>query len=155
RIGTAIDDAADIIFGAVIDPSLQDQIRVTLIAAGMEELHTARIEAIHPSATRSPRAGQGQTYGPGQGLIAQSVPAVQPQSPRTPPVPPTQRIQPVQAQPMVPPQTQLPSPLPPLRSTYQEQGKGTPGANASAPGPDRQRRSLNDLRGIRSMGRRQ
>ena len=48
RIGTAIDDAADIIFGAVIDPALQDTIRVTLIAAGMEELHTARLEAVRP-----------------------------------------------------------------------------------------------------------
>ena len=47
RIGLAIDDAADITFGAVIDPSLHDEtIRVTLIAAGMEELHTARLQAI-------------------------------------------------------------------------------------------------------------
>src|SRR6266568_3399746 len=46
RIGQAVDNAADITFGAVVDPSLNDTIRVTLIAAGMEELHTARLPAI-------------------------------------------------------------------------------------------------------------
>ncbi len=47
RIGLAIDDAADITFGAVVDPSLHDDsIRVTLIAAGMEELHTVRLQAL-------------------------------------------------------------------------------------------------------------
>jgi len=47
RIGQAIDDTADITFGAVIDPMLKDTIRVTLIAAGMEEHGTASIPAIH------------------------------------------------------------------------------------------------------------
>src|SRR5205807_8576693 len=47
RIGQAIDDTADITFGAVIDPTLKDTIHVTLIAAGMEERSTARIPAIH------------------------------------------------------------------------------------------------------------
>jgi cell division protein FtsZ len=47
RIGQAIDDTADITFGAVIDPTLKDTIRVTLIAAGMEERSTASIPAIH------------------------------------------------------------------------------------------------------------
>ncbi|HZR41737.1 MAG TPA: cell division protein FtsZ, partial [Ktedonobacteraceae bacterium] len=37
RIRAAIDDAADITFGAVIDPTLKETIRVTLIAAGMED----------------------------------------------------------------------------------------------------------------------
>src|SRR2546423_6812996 len=46
-IGSAIDYTADITFGAVIDPSLDDVIRVTLIAAGMQEARTARIPAIH------------------------------------------------------------------------------------------------------------
>ena len=50
-IGSAIDDAADIIFGAVIDPELTDTMRVTLIAAGMEELHTGRLEAVRPYST--------------------------------------------------------------------------------------------------------
>src|SRR5437773_3408582 len=46
RIGEAIDDTADITCGAVIDPALHDTIRVTLIAAGMEALHTARLPAV-------------------------------------------------------------------------------------------------------------
>src|SRR5436305_1017892 len=44
RIGKAIDSTADITFGAVVDPNLQDTIRVTLIAAGMEEAITRRVE---------------------------------------------------------------------------------------------------------------
>src|SRR5204863_4857640 len=46
RIGQAIENTADITFGAVIDPTLEDTIRVTLIAAGMEERSTLRIPAI-------------------------------------------------------------------------------------------------------------
>jgi cell division protein FtsZ len=46
RIGQAIDDAADITFGAVIDPSLKDEIRITLIAAGMEEIPTMQLPAV-------------------------------------------------------------------------------------------------------------
>jgi hypothetical protein len=68
---------------------------------------------------------------------------------------PTPRVQPVQPKPAVPPQTQKPSPLLPPRPAFQEQGKGTPGGNPAAPGAGRQQRSLNDLRGIRGMGRRQ
>src|SRR5689334_14687373 len=36
-IGNAVADTADITFGAVIDPTLDDVIRVTLIAAGMQD----------------------------------------------------------------------------------------------------------------------
>jgi cell division protein FtsZ len=46
RIGQAIDVAADITFGAVVDPTLHDAMRVTLIAAGMEELHTVRLQTV-------------------------------------------------------------------------------------------------------------
>src|SRR2546421_4250764 len=53
RIPQAIDDMADITFGAVIDPMLKDTIRVTLIAAGMEERSTSRIPAIHLNQPRS------------------------------------------------------------------------------------------------------
>src|SRR5205085_7464760 len=52
NIGRAIDTAADITFGAVIDPTLHDTIRVTLIAAGMEELQTIRLPAIHVDSPR-------------------------------------------------------------------------------------------------------
>ena len=67
RISQAIDDMADITFGAVIDPMLKDTIRVTLIAAGMEERSTSRIPAIHLNQPRST---------PGS-----STPAVPPKSP--------------------------------------------------------------------------
>src|SRR5262249_35883607 len=63
HIGAAIDDTADIIFGAVIDPGLGDNMRVTLIAAGMEEMHTVRMEAIHLNSTpvvHPRRVGHGQ-----------------------------------------------------------------------------------------------
>ncbi len=113
RIGQAIDDAADITFGAVVDPSLHESIRVTLIAAGMEELHTVRLQAIRSEQPRT--APQ---------------PAQQPPAPRIRPTanprPPTQPAQPVLPQPHIP---------------------GTP--------PARQQRSLEDLRGLRSLGRRQ
>jgi cell division protein FtsZ len=46
-IAAAIDTTADITFGAVVDPSLGDTIRVTLIAASMERSPTGRISAIH------------------------------------------------------------------------------------------------------------
>jgi cell division protein FtsZ len=158
RIGAAVDDAADIIFGAVIDPSLGDNMRVTLIAAGMEELHTARIEAIRlnsPPVMHPPRGGQG--YGSGPGFTSPSGSAVQSQPPRIPPTIPPQppRTPPVQSQPMVPPQAQIPSSLPPPRPAYQQPGKGTPSGNPATAGSGRQQRGLNDFRRIRSLGRRQ
>ncbi len=149
RIGAAIDDAADIIFGAVIDPSLGDNLRVTLIAAGMEELHTARIGAIHlntPPVMPPPRASQGQAYGAGPGFVQQS--------PRILPAHPASHVQPVQSQPATPSQTPTSS-SPPPRTAYQEQGKGMPGGNPATPGTGRPQRSLSDLRGIQSLGRRQ
>ena len=108
RIGEAIDNAADITFGAVIDPSLSDTIRVTLIAAGMEELHTMHIPAVHVEQTQPP--AQIRLTGTA-GRNAQA--------------------------PVTPPPTRLPPPIRPVVP------------------PGRQQRSLNDLRGIRNMGRRQ
>jgi len=116
RIGAAIDNVADIIFGAVIDPALGDTMRVTLIAAGMEDLHAARTGAIHlDSSFRSTQSQMPKT--------ALTAAPVTPNPSRTPFVPPT----------TVPPPTQ------PSGTTIQ----------------GRQQRSLNDLRSIRSMGRRQ
>ncbi len=123
RIGLAIDDTAEIIFGAVVDPHLNDTIHVTLIAAGMEEQHTVRMEAIRPNKVQQHGASS-----PGR---AQSTkPSLPPLTPRTP-APPIQPTTP-------PPPTQMPPSIRP----------------ANTP-PGRQQRSLNDLRGIRSMGRRQ
>ena len=118
RIGIAIDDTADIIFGAVIDSTLGDTIRVTLIAAGMEDLHTARTGGIHldssirssqPNATGTRLTPSPVTPNPSRAPFAQAAP---------------------------------PTVTPPIQ----------PSATAT---PGRQQRSLNDLRGIRSMGRRQ
>ncbi len=123
RIGLAIDDTAEIIFGAVIDPHLNDTIHVTLIAAGMEEQRTARMEVVRPNQVQRNGYGvpaTGRATG-GSGIE----PSLPPLTPRTPTPPPNQ---PSQAS-------------PPIRPV------DTP--------PGRQQRSLNDLRGIRSMGRRQ
>ncbi len=118
RIRSAIDDTADIIFGAVIDPTLGDTMRVTLIAAGMEDLHTMRSGINHPdSALRSSHPNATGMRG---------TPA--PMTPNSFRIPSAQIVPPT-----VPPPTQT--------SRIATQG--------------RQQRSLNDLRGIRSMGRRQ
>lgn len=94
RIGQAVNNMADITFGAVIDPALKDTIRVTLIAAGMEERSTRRIPAIQLNQSQPTKVSQA---------------------------------------PAVPPST-------------------TPGTAKHVPA--RQQRSLDDLRGIRSLGQR-
>ena len=133
RIGDAIDSAADITFGAVIDPSLQDAMRVTLIASGMEEAPTRRVEAVHYTQSRSSFSMQGI-----QGTHSPHPPHGQPgmSTPMTPL--PQQSRQPGQRVPpgSTPPQTQLP----PTRQ--------------SAVPPARPQRSLNDLRGLRDMAQR-
>jgi cell division protein FtsZ len=110
RIGQAIDDTADITFGAVIDPMLKDTIRVTLIAAGMEERSTARIPSIQLNQPHSTLAAPQQS------------------TPATASRPASHDVQQPQRRPTTPPATVS---------------------------PGRQQRSLNDLRGIRSMGLRQ
>jgi cell division protein FtsZ len=130
-IGNAIDATADITFGAVIDPSLDDVIRVTLIAAGMKETRTARIPAIQ---------------------LEQRQPAPQPQYPASSRSASQERIgRPPQAEASVPapaPQPRpaaLPVPQPPVME---------PPARRTAGPQSRPQRSLDDLRGLRSMGRR-
>lgn len=126
RIGVAIDSTADITFGAVIDPMLKDTIRVTLIAAGMEERSTLRIPAIHLNQVQAT---------PAQPVYRPS--AAPPVAQQTPMRPASHDVQPVAR-----PQAPLPAAQPqqPVRPLSQ---------------PGRQQRSLDDLRGIRSMGRRQ
>jgi cell division protein FtsZ len=123
RIGEAIDDAADITFGAVIDPSLSDTVRVTLIAAGMDELHTMRLPA-----TRAEQATQARLARPASSGLSSPTP-VTPMTPRPGPG----RFGGQSAPPSAPPPTRMPP------ATRQ---------------PARQQRSLSDLRGIQSMGRR-
>jgi cell division protein FtsZ len=131
RIGQAIENTADITFGAVIDPTLQDTIRVTLIAAGMEERSTLRkpslqLHLAQPAAMRQPPASAAPLSN----------------TPGTPrPVP------------QQPPGYDVKSPA---RAQAPAQAKVPEAPVVRPPGPPgRQQRSLNDLRGIRSMGRRQ
>lgn len=137
QIGSAIHDAADITFGAVIDPSLDDTIRVTLIAAGMPEAHTSHIPVIHmeqpetpPTSYVAPAArphnaavASAPIQAPGAGLLR---PRNSGNPPRPGPGP--ERVADL-----------------PTQATYLERAGRTPG---------RPQRSLDDLRGLRSMGRR-
>ncbi len=141
-IGNAIDNTADITFGAVIDPALDDVIRVTLIAAGMQESRTARIPSIQ---LEQPRA---------QSNYAAPEPArnaYMPASSRPPLAGPVDNIAPlppapqphIAAQP-IPPAQAVEAPISAPRPTIRPQGPQA-----------RPQRSLDDLRGLRSMGRRQ
>lgn len=161
QIGSAVHDGADITFGAVIDPSLHDTIRVTLIAAGMSEAHTShtpitRIE--QPTTPKSPNVGY-----PSSAPRSNSLAAGQAQTPR--PNNPLPRQQPSTPQYT---STSYPGPLPrqrPLGNGPQERSMPEPIAEPPVPPAKytdktvrplaRPQRSLDDLRGLRSMGRRQ
>ncbi len=130
-IGTAIDTTADITFGAVIDPTLDDTIRVTLIAAGMQDSPTGRIPVIHfePADITSPA----------------SLPSKSNDAPASPSrhndnfEQPLAKTQSTAAQLKSAEKAEASSLLPPARmSTILA----------------RTQRSLDDLRGLRSMGRR-
>lgn len=128
-IGNAIDNTADITFGAVIDPTLNDTIRVTLIAAGMGGLPPARPrlhQVSHTDHTHSNPAGSLQARSPTM-------------------LPPT----PLPPQPKLADQIEPP---PPFVKPASSQVK--PQAHTPVP-PARPQRSLEDLRGLRSLGRRQ
>lgn len=142
RIGAAIDDAADITFGAVVDPTLRDTIRVTLIAAGMEEIPTARLQAVRFGGNTAARSG---TY------TGTSQPA-QPYKPAQPQTPPSWTArQPTGTQPPVrkPNPTAPRLPAPPPSSERVSQPRQQPGQG------QRVQRSLDDLRGLRGLSRRQ
>ncbi len=129
-IGNAIDNTADITFGAVIDPALDDVIRVTLIAAGMEELRTKRIPAIHVEQSHAPS-------------IASSHPGMGSSTLSSPPKSSYAQAMGNAAQPS-------PAPKPPMARPVGPTVSGRPPASTLRP-----QRSLDDLRGLRDMGRRQ
>ncbi len=139
-IGNAIDATADITFGAVIDPTLDDVIRVTLIAAGMQELRTARIPAVQleqPLPSRMPSS---------QALNRAEQNAVPPTSPRSPQAYAPDNwhdTPPVQESPRTPVPERVAQPRPVIDTSRPPLPQGRP------------QRSLDDLRGLRSMGRRQ
>ena len=130
-IASAIDSSADITFGAVIDPTLEDTIRVTLIAAGMQDSPTGRIPVIQL----------------GQASRASS-PSLPPESYKaTPSYPPN------------PGNFEKPLSMPtslPLQSAREEkiEEESLPPIRPSSK-LARPQRSLDDLRGLRSMGHRQ
>ena len=148
RIGGAVDDAADITFGAVIDPTLQDTIRVTLIAAGMEEIPTTRLQAVRPDQLRPAaplhslpnRTGSNHPGGPNTGATPYRTPPPMPQAP-----PPT--VRPASQYGSYSGGTPPPPQQPPAVRPAGPQPQATP--------PSRTQRSLNDLRGTRGLGRRQ
>jgi cell division protein FtsZ len=149
RIGDAIASTADITFGAVIDPSLRDTIRVTLIAAGMEELQTVRLPAVRLDQAR-PSAQSNST------IRSQVQPAQAAGQPTKPPVRPSSQ----QSRPLRQPTPTQPQRVPPAGSQQSPIRPQTtvPGVS-NAPNrplmpPGRQQRSLDDLRGIRSLGQR-
>jgi cell division protein FtsZ len=116
-ITNAVNYTADITFGAVIDPTLHDTIRVTLIAAGMEERREIRSVAANPI--------QAASY------IAPTA---------TPPATP------VQAKPAGYAEVQPEKFVPPASPALQKR----------LPDPSsRPQRSLDDLRGLLSLGHRQ
>jgi cell division protein FtsZ len=129
-IGAAIDNAADITFGAVIDPALDDTIRVTLIAAGMEESPTRRKLPIR--------------------LEQVSTPSVAPLHPGTlnTPASPSRNISNLEQPPAMSTST-------PGQSLSPEQSVARPLPPGRPFGPSsRMQRSLDDLRGLRGMGHR-
>src|SRR5713226_10454252 len=129
-IGSAVDNTADITFGAVIDPTLHDTIRVTLIAAGMEERRLAR-----PTHLQASRADQPRPVPVDSTQLKQAASYVAPV-----PTPPAVPAQPRPASFANPPVKPAPTPVPQTR---------LPGS------PARPQRSLDDLRGLRSLGRHQ
>jgi len=154
QIGSAIHDAADITFGAVIDPALTDTIRVTLIAAGMPEAHTSHIPVLHMEQQQQPTPGNG--YGLPRASHTVPGPRPQPVQPRNvvdvPPVQPRSvNSAPQPQQRNVPPPQQRPGP-----ERVNEAPPQTPKYGDKTGRPlGRPQRSLDDLRGLRSMGRRQ
>lgn len=152
RIGEAIDDSADIIFGAVIDPALNDSMRVTLIAAGMEEMHTLRLQTVRPDQQAQPQ----QRLGPwGQRSVPPYRPTAEPHgasptpsvSSSTPPARPSATQHPSSS----PEQSQQAQPMPHRPGAQSAQ----PAQSSAQPQqPQRPLRSLSDLRGLRSMGQR-
>jgi cell division protein FtsZ len=137
QIGSAIHDAADITFGAVIDPALDDTIRVTLIAAGMPEAFLAQGAAIHRE--QQPSTPQAVANHPAP-LSRANTPAPAPGQPQQPALPRSAESSAnAQEKPMAERST------PPQPTRLADRISRTPG---------RPQRSLDDLRGLRSMGRR-
>jgi cell division protein FtsZ len=165
-IGAAIHDTADITFGAVIDPSLSDSIRVTLIAAGMPETNGAverPVVQLHDSDTTTTHLRGG--YHQERGIYNQEQQSAN--STRNTPAPannppPMPHAVPANANP-------TPTPRVALYKANSMSGVARPSVSEPTTASElpavretekaprvysRPQRSLDDLRGLRSMGRR-
>ncbi|GLZ29754.1 cell division protein FtsZ [Lentzea sp. NBRC 105346] len=114
---------ANIIFGTVIDDSLGDEVRVTVIAAGFDSGGPTH-KKLEPQALSSPQRMSGTVAAATAGQISQPQPVAQ-QAPPPPPPPVAQPVTP----PPPPPVQPDPRPTPPPPTTTvppQPQGNGYP-----------------------------
>ena len=109
---------ANIIFGAVIDDALGDEVRVTVIAAGFDEPQDER-----------PRAGRGAVGTGSFSLPAPTPPPAPASSAWQPPAAPAQRPAPQAA-----PVAQAPAPASAPSSSHPVTGSGSSAGSAPAPG---------------------
>ncbi|TWP50261.1 cell division protein FtsZ [Lentzea tibetensis] len=120
---------ANIIFGTVIDDSLGDEVRVTVIAAGFDSGGPTH-KKLEPQALSSPpRSAQGTVASATAGQLSQPAPPVAP-PPVTPPPPVAQPVQPM-PQPISQPEpvrSVSPTTVPP-----QPQGNGYPAPRSLSP----------------------
>jgi len=117
-IQAAAADDANIIFGTVIDDTLGDEVRVTVIAAGFDNgAPPTRQQGIANRAGQPPVAPQARQRQPQDGGSGQSAPGARPAGPPAgaPAVPSQQSLQQPPQQPAV--QPQQPTPAPALRPT--------------------------------------
>jgi len=105
-VADAAHPEANIIFGAVIDDALGDEVRVTVIAAGFDTVPDRRAKGVVPQRARpTPPPGAAATPAPAQ---TGALPAIPPVSAP----PPTPRPAPIYTPPLGPPPA-APAPAPP------------------------------------------
>ncbi|EIV93173.1 cell division protein FtsZ [Frankia sp. QA3] len=117
-VADAAHPEANIIFGAVIDDALGDEVRVTVIAAGFDTVQDRRIRTPNVTGRRPP--GQGGAAGGGVGSGAPApAPAASPATTILPPLPtiPSAPPRAVQAAPPPPPPPPAPAPVQPAPPT--------------------------------------
>jgi cell division protein FtsZ len=137
---------ANIIFGAVIDDALGDEVRVTVIAAGFDGgMPKRREQAMNQARPQSSRPASQSYSAPMSGSPAVNPPVQQPAAPAQPPAqqPPAQQppapTQSAPAQPAQPTQgqpTPATSPTPSSGSVPGQQHGSTPPVPSSAPTDD-------------------
>jgi cell division protein FtsZ len=143
-VADAAHPEANIIFGAVIDDALGDEVRVTVIAAGFDTVPDRRAKGIAQQRSRPtppPVAASPAPAGALPAIPAMSVtpPAPRPAAPHTPPP-----LGPPPAAPAPAPAQYIPEPLqprpeldePPHRYTPQGEGPPSAGAGGYTAGPD-------------------